>query len=87
MKLTQTEGSPITTIDCHYSNSISKAFYSVSEAFAGEIQINVTYATGREYAYYVPADKFYPYLGMESVGRFVNLVVKANATWVKEYAY
>lgn len=87
MKLTQIENSPITEIDCQNSNAISKAFYSVSEAFAGEIQINVTYATGREYTYYVPADKFYPNLGMESVGRFVNLVVKPNATWVKEYSY
>ena len=64
-------------IDCSGSSAVEKAWLKVE---GDTVSFFITYASGAEWVYDVPAGVALAGLGMESVGRFVNLVLKPNAT-------
>lgn len=79
MKLAEFKGVSFTStdIDCSGSSAVKEAWFKVH----GEVAwFYITYTSGAQWAYKVPAGVALAGLGMESVGRFVNLVLKPNAT-------
>lgn len=66
-----------TDIDCSDSSAVKDAWFTVD----GEVAwFQVTYTSGAHWAYKVPVGvDLLAGLGMESVGRFVNSVLKPNA--------
>lgn len=79
MKLTEfkANGYHCTDIDCSASSAVKDAWFTID----GEVAwFQITYTSGTHWAYKVPVDAVLLVgLGMESVGRFVNLVLKPNA--------
>lgn len=79
MKLTELKcgKNHFTDIDCSDSSAVKDAWFKVEDNMA---QFQITYASGAKWVYRVPVDAVLLVgLGMESVGRFVNLVLKPNA--------
>ena len=68
-------------IDCSGSSAVEDAWFKVEGDVAW---FYITYTSGARWAYCVPASVALAGVGMESVGRFVNLVLKPNATYTYE---
>lgn len=78
MKLVEFKGmfTECVDIDCSGSSAVTEAWFRVEDE---EARFFITYSSGAKWVYKVPAGVALAGLGMESVGRFVNLVLKPNA--------
>ena len=79
MKLTELKSPDFhcTEIDCSGSDAVRDAWFKMEGDMA---KFFIAYTSGQQWVYKVPVDAVLLVgLGMESVGRFVNLVLKPNA--------